>query len=152
MYQNLDWVYLDSNQSISIEESLETPYKEIEELKAQLDVINEDRLRLKSTMQGLVNINTKLSIHNEIIKKVFDKLTKKTETVEIENQVLRETLKKKDCLLRDMKKLLNCVPQSCNRRNNCYGDYSASPLKLRRRPIVTLSPSGISQAFYSKSS
>ncbi|OMJ67483.1 hypothetical protein SteCoe_35349 [Stentor coeruleus] len=119
-----------------------TSTTEINEIKAQLDIVNEDRERLKFETENLkydMNLNlytiiaesiqTKTKFDNEKVEKCIGNIEK-----------LRKDCEEKDKLLNSMRKLLGNNDLSFLMKENQAIKYELTPIKPRRinrSPIKT---------------
>ncbi|OMJ91595.1 hypothetical protein SteCoe_5853 [Stentor coeruleus] len=147
MIENQDWGLLDSIRS-SIDEGSERQIKELDELRSHLEVISEDRARLKQSIESLLIKNSKIYLHYDLMKSLISKFQTQNTQLSIENIELKKQLESKDTILKNLKQLLNPLSPTLpsNQRNLSYNETNNS--KRRRRPIGTFTPSGFSQSFY----
>lgn len=147
MIENQDWGFLDSIQS-SIDEGSERHIKELDELRNHLEVISEDRARLKQSIESLLLKNSKIHLHYDLMKHHISKFQTQNSQLSIENIELKKQLESKDAILTNLKQLLNPLSPSLPQNQRNLSHNESNTLKRRRRPIVTFTPSGFSQSFY----
>ena len=144
-------MYFESSLDIPRATPLEDFSTQIEELNAQLEIINEDRIRLRDIIENLLTKNSKLDVHYELLKRVITREQTRNEILEAENRELKKDMDQKNNILNNFKSLLaGLSPKKppVNRRHNSVGEANALNSRPKRRPIVTMNPSGFTQSFY----
>jgi predicted RNase H-like nuclease (RuvC/YqgF family) len=119
-------------------ESERTPHgtstTEINEIKAQLDIVNEDRERLKFETENLKH-DMNHNLYAIITENIKTKAKFDNEKVEIMNkniEKLRKDCEEKDKLLNSMRKLLGNNDLSFLMKENQGVKYELTPIKPRR--------------------
>lgn len=151
MNPNLDWNFLDTSLNIIQDDTVEGYSKEIEELKGQLEIINEDRGRLKKIIKGLMMKNSKMHLHYELVKKVLGKEQLKGQIFLCENEELKKDLDRKNEVLKNFKGILEGLSPhkgTVNKRNSSVGEVRAWIKPRTIRTVVTKTPTGFTKSFY----
>ena len=145
MNQTIDLMASESMFTMSLEEITDPSSKEIEELKCRIDLLTEDRSRLRTSNEFLVRENRKLKLHYELITKILLETQDRCEKVFEENAAIKDKLRNKECILNRFRNLLSDSHPEENRlpRNSSSG----RSVKRLRRPIVTVTPTGFSRSF-----
>ena len=151
MNQNLFTNHLGYCLSYNMNQSLEAYSKERDQYNSLIEVLTEDRIRLKFDNEELIKKNSKLILKYEGAKDEIILQKKKNQKIEQENKKLIQEIQEKDLVIMKARQLLNDASLSMNtipKRNNSASESVKPANKIRRRPIVTVNPNGFTQSFY----